>query len=257
MDSWIFQGGYPLISVEAGDDAADDHACRSERFLYDGDAGRRTRLATAAKRWAVPVNLRASVGGVVQRQRLLVDGPAASIDFDGPVDWVVVNDGAWGFYRVHYDPALLGRLTGAGLATVCDPLERMALVDRLLGRRGVGDHHPRRVGRRPVEALGDEDDPDVWAAISGALRLARSHRQPIRTTGPPCEHFVRRSPGRRWARLGWEPRPGRIAAHGHHPRAGAVRPWPCSAAIPASATPRRPAFERFSRPTGPGWQPTC
>ena len=55
----------------------------------------------------MPVNLRASVGGVVQRQRLLVDGATASIDFDGPVDWVVVNDGGWGFYRVHYDPDLL------------------------------------------------------------------------------------------------------------------------------------------------------
>ena len=92
------------------------------RFLYDD------RDADAARdddgeRWAVPVNLRASVGGVVQRQRLLVDGATASVNFDGPVDWVVVNDGAWGYYRVNYSPDLLGRLTAPGLPALGNPLD--------------------------------------------------------------------------------------------------------------------------------------
>ena len=115
MDSWIFQGGYPLISVEPGDDAGSIRLSQ-QRFLYDAGAPSAGRRANAGR---CPVNLRASVGGVVQRQRLLLDGATAIVNFDGPVDWVVVNDGAWGFYRVSYDPALLRRLIGRRPGRAC------------------------------------------------------------------------------------------------------------------------------------------
>ncbi len=202
MDSWIFQGGYPLISVAAGGDSGNVRLSQ-RRFLYDGDGASRP---DGGERWAVPVNLRASVGGVVQRQRLLVDGASASIDFDGPVDWVIVNDGAWGFYRVHYDPDLLSRLLGAGPATVCDPLERMALVvDYWAGVVSGSTPLDQWVG--VVEALGDEEDPDVWAAVGSAFRLLDL----IAAEGDDraaLQAFVRRVAGRSWARLGWDAGPG-------------------------------------------------
>jgi puromycin-sensitive aminopeptidase len=201
MDSWIFQGGYPLISVRAGEESTTVELSQ-RRFLYreeDGEA----RGGEAC--WAVPVNLRASVGGVVQRQRLLVDGTSASIDFDGPLDWVVVNDGAWGFYRVHYDTGLLARLLAAGPASVCDPLERMALVvDYWAGVVSGRTDLDRWVA--VVESLGDEGDPDVWAAVSGALRLLD-----LMATGEEdraaLQAFVRNVAGPAWARLGWDPSP--------------------------------------------------
>jgi puromycin-sensitive aminopeptidase len=203
MDSWIFQGGYPLISVEAGSDPGNVKLSQ-RRFLYrDGDGA---SGAGSGERWAVPVNLRASVGGVVQRQRLLVDGANASIDFDGPVDWVIVNDGAWGFYRVHYDADLLSRLLAAGPATVCDPLERMALViDYWAGV--VSGRTPLDKWVGVVAALGDEEDPDVWSAVGGALRLLDL----IAGDGEDraaLQAFVRRVAGPSWARLGWDAHPG-------------------------------------------------
>ncbi len=201
MDSWILQGGYPLISVTAGEDAASINLSQ-RRFLYeDGKAG-----DDGGQRWAVPVNLRASVGGVVQRQRLLVDGATASVNFDGPVDWVVVNDGAWGFYRVRYAPDLLQSLSATGLAAVCNPLERMALVADywagvVAGTTGLAEW----VG--VVEALGEEDDPDVWAVLSSALALLD-----LIATDPSdraaLQAFARGVAGRSWAHLGWDPQPG-------------------------------------------------
>jgi puromycin-sensitive aminopeptidase len=201
MDTWILQGGYPLISVEPGEDPASIRLTQ-ERFLYDAaGAGRQD----GGERWAVPITLRASVGGKVQRQRLLVDGASATVNFDGPVDWIVVNDGGWGFYRVRYAPALLGRLTAAGLPAVCDPLERMGLVvDSWAGVVGARTTLEDWVG--VVESLGEEDDPDVWAAVNGAVGLLdliatdTSDRSALRA-------FIRRVASRAWARLGWDPAP--------------------------------------------------
>jgi puromycin-sensitive aminopeptidase len=202
METWIGQGGYPLMSVDPGDDPGSIRLSQ-RRFLYDSrGAGRED----GGQRWAVPVNLRASVGGVVQRQRLLVDGDSASINFDGPVDWVVVNDGGWGFYRVRYDPALLGRLSAAGLPSVCDALERMGLVvDTWAGV--VADRAALEDWVQVVESLAEEeDDPDVWAAVGGALGLLDL----IAAAGPDraaLQGFVRRVAGPAWARLGWDPHP--------------------------------------------------
>jgi puromycin-sensitive aminopeptidase len=153
----------------------------------------------------VPVNLRAGVAGTVQRRRLLLTDDRATVDFDGPVDWVVANDGAWGFYRVRYEASLLQGLASAGLATVCQPLERMALVDDrwaqvLEGATGLDEW------AWLVEALGDEFDPDVWSSITGAVRLLdligddRSDRPAVRS-------FVQRVCQPLWARLGWDPPP--------------------------------------------------
>jgi puromycin-sensitive aminopeptidase len=198
MDSWILQGGYPLISAAAdGDPAAITLSQR--RFLYteDDDA------AVAQQRWVVPVNLRASVRGVVQRQRILVDGDTATVTFDGPVDWVVVNDGAWGFYRTRYTPDLLARLTRTGLADVCDPLERIALViDSWAGVVAGSVGLDEWAGL--VELLGDEDDPDVWAAVGGAFGLLDLIATDAADRAA-VQAFVRRVAGPVWARLGWEP----------------------------------------------------
>jgi puromycin-sensitive aminopeptidase len=246
MDSWIFQGGYPLVTVEPGDE---DTVIRIEqrRFLYDSEGA-----GTAAEqRWAVPVNLRASVGGQVQRQRLLVDGPTATVTFDGPVNWVVVNDGAWGFYRVRYAPELTARLREAGVATVCDPLERMSLmVDSWASV--VAGQATLEEWVDAVVALGPEDDPDVWSAVLSAvgfldLVAGDEERQAVAA-------FVRRIAGPAWDRLGWDP------PVGESQRLGITRGRVLSAlgtigADPAVIQEARNRFEHYDGdPAGPGGQ---
>jgi len=203
MDSWIFQGGYPLISVEEADSPSRIRLTQ-RRFLYDA-AGTGGRPVDGGDRWVVPVNLRASVAGVTQHRRILVDGDTTVVSFDGPIEWVVVNDGAWGFYRTRYAPDLMRRLSHTGLSAVCDPRERMALVadswaEVVEGSVGL----PEWVGM--VEALSADDDPDVWAAIGGGLGLLdliasdQGDRDALAA-------FVRRVAGPMWSRLGWDPTP--------------------------------------------------
>ncbi|HEX2039380.1 MAG TPA: M1 family metallopeptidase [Acidimicrobiales bacterium] len=159
MDSWILQGGHPVVAVAAADDGV---VLSQERFRFAGEA-------TDETRWRVPVLLRAGVGGEVVHRRLLLDEESATVPLGGRPDWVVVNEGGWGVYRVQYDPVLFrGLLDGLG---GLDALERYTLADDtwalvLAGRASLDDFLDLA---RLLAA--DEDNPNVWSVLLGGLDL--------------------------------------------------------------------------------------
>jgi puromycin-sensitive aminopeptidase len=192
MDSWIFQGGYPLISV-AAEEGGRRLRLTQERFLYSG--------GSSDERWQVPVGLRVSAGGKIEHHRLLLTEEAASVDLSGPLDWVVANDGAWGFYRTRYETALLEKLTHP-LREHLDPLERVSMISDtwaavLSGHSDLADY----LGL--IKLLGDEEDPDVWATAFGPLHLLD------RIIGDAdrglLETFVRRVVSPAFTGVGWDP----------------------------------------------------
>ncbi len=186
MDSWIFQGGHPVITTEPAPDGA-SLTLRQHQFRYldDGDP---------KAQWQVPVLVRANG----TQQRVLLTDEEATADLGGKVDAAVVNDGGWGFYRVQYPLERLPALVASGLSR----LERFNLVSDvwatvLSGRAPLTDF---------IELVGllrDDDDPNVWAAILGPLGLldrvvADGGRDVLRT-------FVRSLAGPALAKVGWDP----------------------------------------------------
>ena len=188
MDAWIFQGGYPLVAVEAADDGI---RLDQRRFLFAG--------ADEAPAAAWPVPLLASAGGTPAR--VLLDGPATHVPLAGTP--VVVNAGASGFYRVRYSPELLASLRSS-LHRLA-PVERAVLVDDTWAAVLAGDT-PAPAFLELAEAFGDEDDRTVWATLVAPLAS--------------LDHLLDDAARRRFAawvdtivgpaldRLGWEPAPG-------------------------------------------------
>ena len=199
MNSWIRQGGHPLVSVERGPDRS-SVKLRQRRFLYDG--------TYSPEKWVVPVKLRASVAGLVQEQLLLLGGTEDTVSFDGRVDWVVVNDEASGFYRTHYSPELLTTLTERGLIDLCSPRERFDLLtDTWAGLvAGLGE---LKDWANLARALSVDDDADVWAALLGVAVLLRSLSTD--RDADALRLFAKELASPLWARLGWEPGPGEEA----------------------------------------------
>ena len=193
MGSWIGQRGHPMIFIESGPDDS-TVTLRQQRFLYDGSA--------ADEKWAIPINIRALVGGVVQHHRLLLDEATATFTFDGPVDWVVVNDGAWGFYRARYSPDLWARLRDAGVGDVLDSLERLGLVVDTWAAvvAGMAD---LAEWVSVVESLVGDDDPDVWAAVGSVFGFLALVADPAERSA--LSAFVRRTVTPSWLELGWNP----------------------------------------------------
>ncbi len=114
-----------------------------------------------------------------------------------------MNAGGAGFYRVRYAPEHQRRL--ASRLDALDQLERFNLL---------GDSWAVVVAQRSgpedflllAEGLGNEDDPDIWAQVTGALALL--HRAVADDVRPLVAAYTRALLGPVLVRLGWVARPG-------------------------------------------------
>jgi puromycin-sensitive aminopeptidase len=194
MDTWIWQGGYPLVSVRPSADT--QHLVLTQRrFLFDGDDD--------GTRWAVPVIVSQSHGDLSKEDRLLLDGDevlVVALDRDATV---VVNAGSHGFYRVAYEGGLLERLTGPALTGLSTP-ERYALVDDAWSAVVAGALDADAFIRFAAGFEAERELP-VWQILLNGLRwcgrfVEGADREAFRA-------FVRRLVEPGLADLGWEQRP--------------------------------------------------
>ncbi|HEU5462984.1 MAG TPA: M1 family metallopeptidase [Candidatus Binatia bacterium] len=157
MDSWIFQPGYPLITV-ASDGSRVSLTQQLFRYLPDSSDGER--------RWSVPIFLRAGTQSGIVEKVLLLRERQQSVDLETPVDWVVVNAGGHGFYRVRYSGALLESLQAA-LATRLSAVERFGLINDMwaaaqAGLASLTDY------LELIALLSAEADVNVWTTVIGS-----------------------------------------------------------------------------------------
>ncbi len=189
MDSWIFQGGFPL--VEASSDATGSLRLRQQVFRYDG--------TTSDARWHIPVIVRDAQG----QQRLVLDDERAALDsFSGTV---MANAGGHGFYRVSYDNELYGRLLGD--LDALEPLERYAVLDdaHALCLRGdvAGADLTRLVAG--LVAIG-ETDLSIWQL--GAEALGTLDRVVAPDDRSRWNQWQRQTLAPMWSALGATVQPG-------------------------------------------------
>lgn len=194
MDSWIFQAGYPLVSVEVKGDRL-SLSQRIFRYLQSDQGSDRL--------WQVPILLKIKTATGLHQKRVLLSGQGEDVDLPGPADWVVVNAGGHGFFRVRYSRELVDRL-------VQDVSANLSAVE---GFQLVSDNWNTTVaGLTPlVDYLGlirrfqNENDLNVWTAIMGSCHYLDRVLEPGER--PPLQVFVRRLVAPATARLGWAPAP--------------------------------------------------
>jgi puromycin-sensitive aminopeptidase len=137
MDSWIFQGGHPIIEVARADGGR--LQLRQERFrlseAIDPDGGTRDDLGDV---WAIPVVIRiGAADGSSRERRLLFDQREATVDVDGDIAWVVANAGGEGAYRARYSGDLRKALIEHGIGKL-EVLERYGILNDAHGAALAG-----------------------------------------------------------------------------------------------------------------------
>lgn len=194
MDSWIFQRGFPLIVVESVGDGK--LTINQQRFCFtplDGD----TTL------WSVPIVLRYASQGKVDERRELLESATGEIDLGAEIDWVVVNAGGYGFYRIRYASDLLQKLSPVMMQQL-QPIERYGLVDDTWA--SVMSGHTSTVEFLEfAKGFNSETDLDVWTVLSACLsQLDRLLEGEARTR---YQAVLRDLYGAALSRLGWDPQP--------------------------------------------------
>ncbi|MFC0082403.1 M1 family aminopeptidase [Aciditerrimonas ferrireducens] len=175
MESWIFQGGHPLVTLAEGPSGPQ---LRQEPFTYGPPLP--GEPSAIGRHWEVPLLVRAlpeapgpatgaepgGSGGDGEARLLLGAEPTALPPLPGG-GVPVLNAGGWGFYRVRYPRSTLETLAGrlGDLAV----LERFGLLGDtwaavLAGQADLADLLTLAGGLAPRE------DPDVLGQLAGALR---------------------------------------------------------------------------------------
>ena len=197
MDSWIFQGGHPIVSVETDADGTVLQLSQ-ERFRYVPDPD-------DPARWAIPVRLRyGTASGEVVTTSALLDGDRLEIDLPEPATWVVGNAGGHGFYRVHTS-APLREVLVANAATELSDIERYGLVDDTWASVLAGSTTPEAF-LVMAEGFTVETDVAVWRRLLGGL--AEVDRVLVADRRAAFEARVSEIIAPALARIGWDAAPG-------------------------------------------------
>jgi puromycin-sensitive aminopeptidase len=196
MDTFILQGGHPLVSLTGG-------TLSQTPFAY----GPLPEGATSSigSSWNVPLAVRALPAGDKPGAgiRRLVLGPEPVALPEADAGLAVVNAGGWGVFRVGYEPEHREAL--AGELSELTPLERANLVGdtwatTLAGRSELAEfmHLASRLGLEP--------DPSAWSPVSSAFALV--HRIAGRGDHDALHAAAAAVMGPRFAELGFDAHAG-------------------------------------------------
>ncbi len=169
MGTWTRQTGYPLLNVKASrNDGNARIALSQSRFLYSHIL----RASKEKTRWKVPVRVVRS--GHRKATSFLMEHGTASRSLgrsrrSPDEDWIKVNAGQSGFYRVNYPPDEWARLRRAVAAGDVDTRDRIGLQNDAYALTRAG-YLPATTFLELTSAYRDEDDATAWRLIADSLQ---------------------------------------------------------------------------------------
>ncbi len=175
MDPWMSQPGFPMVMVtRAGDRSVKISQARIKYLNVEADQG-------PEQLWQIPLFVRIYAKGKATEQLLFLNEREQTFNLGVDFDWLVVNAGGHGFYRVQYSDAmvagtslldevanhanhLLTELTQVGLT----PIERFNLLNDAWAFLQAGTMTVVSY-LNLVNQFRGENDPMVWKIIATSL----------------------------------------------------------------------------------------
>lgn len=170
MDSWIFQGGVPVVYTELAPNGR-SVTFSQERLSYAGTDN--LDEEQAAQLWKAPLRYRwKPVGGEPVTGRVLLEDETTVIELDQEAEWLVANAEGASYLRVFYEQEALDTL-GAVAFDALAPVERYALVDDAWASVLAGSTTGSTF-LSLLESLTAETDRSVWSRmLAGFASIGR------------------------------------------------------------------------------------
>ena len=170
MNTWVRQPGYPVIYATVERDERTPTVMLSQhRFLYDHLLTNSTPEDTT---WQIPVSISGKAGW--SATPFLMDEKTAIVPLPkfastSNHDWIKVNAGQTGFFRVSYSQTEWDGLRGAVESLELPPSDRLGLQNDAfaLTRAGI---LPATLFLSLVEGYINENHASVWIDLSANLR---------------------------------------------------------------------------------------
>jgi puromycin-sensitive aminopeptidase len=196
MDAWFLTDGHPVVTV-APSSRPGFVTLSQERFAFLG------RTSDSEQLWPIPLQLRyAGTDGSVRTEKLVFGEREREVALQPGFQYVVINAGGSGFYRVRYARELLTGLLSA-------PFERLEVIERFnLVNDSWALVRAQKLGSDTylelVQKLSAESDPSVWSVIGGSLQSL--HRIASRQDRPSFTALIRDLVRPVFRQLGWAPK---------------------------------------------------
>jgi puromycin-sensitive aminopeptidase len=187
MDTWILQGGHPIVAV------AGDGTLSQRPFMFAPPDG----PSAIGSSWLVPILSRPLDGG--DRSRQLLEG-AAPLAAPQPA---LVNAGGTGVYRTSYEAGMLATIA-ARLGSLSE-IERAVLLGDTWALARAGERSIADV-LTLASGLGYEIEPSTWTIVDQMLEFA--DRTVTDGDRPLLAARTRSLLGPLFEHLSWEPRDG-------------------------------------------------
>lgn len=172
MNTWVYQSGYPVITVEESNvKGSVTFSQKIFRYLDDGQPLPDTL-------WQVPLHVRATVDGadgkpVAVEKVLFLSKPSQTFYLGENLSALVVNAGGHGFYRVRYSDSLREKLMND--PKLLSASERFNLVNDMWATVQSGQLSVKDYLSAVDKLTGKfgESDVNVFSVIVGSLQTLR------------------------------------------------------------------------------------
>jgi puromycin-sensitive aminopeptidase len=194
MNGWIFQPGFPLVTAEIRGQTLQ---LSQQRFTY-------LKQASSEELWHIPIQIRLTIGERTEQRQLLLTEQETAVPLPDGVTTLLVNEGGYGFYRVHHRGALLQQLLDQDPDCLA-PIERFNLASDAWATTVAG-LMPLAEYLHLTARFKSERDKNVWAVLLDSFSFLNRIIAPDDRAS--LQALVRNRVTPAVKDLGWEPRSG-------------------------------------------------
>uniref|UniRef100_A0A915PS54 Aminopeptidase n=1 Tax=Setaria digitata TaxID=48799 RepID=A0A915PS54_9BILA len=165
MSTWTKQMGFPLVSVSQKIEGTRRILkMNQQRFLADGTTDEKKSF------WQVPITISVSSEPDKVKARVLLKEYEQDVVVDDidPKDWIKLNAGTTGFYRVLYSHDMLQTLLPYFASKQIPVLDRFGVANDLFALVTSGRESAKQF-LSLLESSSNEDDYTVWSTLDSGI----------------------------------------------------------------------------------------